>query len=125
MEMILVNDCLFCQISRGEIPAYKIYEDDLVLAFLDIHPNSNGHTLIIPKKHFHDFTDLDQETLLHIYEIAKKLTTYLEEKLPTTGLSLVTNYHDLQEVKHFHLHLIPRRDGAIKDIEEVYNLLKP
>ncbi len=117
-------DCLFCKIVKGEVLSYKIYEDEIVLAFLDIHPVSNGHILIIPKKHVHDFTNLDSETLLHIHMVAKNITTYLEEKLKITGLSLTTNYLDLQEIKHFHLHLIPKKTGKIKDLEEIYAILK-
>lgn len=117
-------DCLFCKIVGGEIPAYKIYEDEVVLAFLDIHPKSNGHVLIIPKEHIHDFMDLDSNTLLHIHMVAKNLATYLEDKLNITGLSLTTNYLDLQEIKHFHLHLVPKNNGKIKDVEEIYNILK-
>lgn len=117
-------DCLFCKISKGEIPAYKIYEDEIVLAFLDIHPKSNGHLLIIPKEHIHDFISLDSETLLHIHMVAKNLATYLEEKLQITGLSLTTNYLDLQEIKHFHLHVIPKSNGKLKKVEEIYDILK-
>ena len=117
-------DCLFCKIVKGEIPAYKIYEDEVVIAFLDIQPKSNGHVLLVPKKHVHDFMDLDHETLLHIHAVAKNLTTYLEEKLHITGLALTTNYLDLQEIKHFHLHLVPKSSGKIKKVEEIYDILK-
>lgn len=117
-------DCLFCKIIKGEIPSYKIYEDEFVIAFLDINPKSNGHTLIIPKDHANDFMDLDSNLLLHIHMVAKNIATYLEDKLNITGLSLVTNYLDLQEVKHFHLHLIPKEDGKLKKVEEIYNILK-
>lgn len=114
-------DCLFCKIGKGEIPSNKIYEDEICMAFLDINPRSNGHTLIIPKKHVHDFSDLDDETLLHINEVAKKLTNLLVEKLNTTGISLTTNYLDLQEVKHYHLHLVPRYEDKLLDVKDVYN----
>ena len=84
-------DCLFCKIANGEIPSYKIYEDDIVLAFLDINPDSDGHTLIIPKKHFKDLDDIDDETLNHVNKIAKKLKKLLEEKLNCDGMSLLQN----------------------------------
>ena len=74
-------DCLFCKIGTHEISSKIIYEDEIVIAFLDIHPSVNGHTLIIPKKHFHDFTELDQDTLFHMKEVAKKLSKQLMEKL--------------------------------------------
>lgn len=117
-------DCIFCKIGKGEIPSYTIYEDNLVIAFLDIHPQSNGHILIVPKEHINDFMDLDDATLLHIHKVAKEITKLLEDKLHITGLSLNTNYLDLQEIKHFHLHLVPKRCEELKDIEEIYNILK-
>lgn len=117
-------DCLFCKIIKGEIPAYKIYEDEKVIAFLDIHPKSNGHTLIVPKKHFIDLTDLNQETLLHIFEIAKKIVKRLEEKLKATGFCINTNYLDTQEIKHFHLHIVPNSKEKIESIERIYKQLK-
>lgn len=117
-------DCLFCKIGKDEIPSYTIYEDDIVKAFLDIHPKSNGHILIVPKKHVHDFMGLEDATLLHIHEVAKKITKLLEEKLQITGLSLTTNYLDLQEIKHFHLHLVPKNNEKLKEVPDIYAILK-
>lgn len=117
-------DCLFCKIIEGEIPAYKVYEDDIVIVFLDIHPRSNGHTLIIPKKHFADFTELDSETLLHINMVTKNITTLLEERLNATGFCINTNYLDTQEIKHFHLHIVPSSKEKIVSVEEIYSKLK-
>jgi histidine triad (HIT) family protein len=91
----------------GEIPVKKIYEDDQVIAILDLHPSSDGHTLIIPKKHFEDMMSIDDETLLHIYSVAKKLSPILMEKMHATACSLRINYGDSQEIKHFHLHILP------------------
>ena len=73
-------DCLFCKIVSGKIPSYKIYEDELVYAFLDINPDSNGHTLLIPKKHYLDMNDIPLDTLTHIFKVAKELKVMLEEK---------------------------------------------
>ena len=116
-------DCLFCKIVDGSIPSKKIYEDDTVLAFLDINPDSMGHTLIIPKKHFKDITDID-ETLNHIFEVAKMLKIKLEEKLGCDGVTFVQNNGDVQEIKHFHLHLKPYyKENKNLDIEKVYELL--
>ena len=118
-------DCLFCKIVNGEIPSYKIYEDELVYAFLDINPDSNGHTLIIPKKHFLDLDEIDINTLTHILEVAKKLKLRLESKLNCDGLTLIQNNGDIQEVKHFHLHLKPYyKNSKIKSVEEIYTILK-
>lgn len=73
-------DCVFCKIIAGEIPSYTIYEDDIVKCFLDINPDSNGHTLIIPKKHIKDLTDMDQDTWNHILKIAQMLKKKIRGK---------------------------------------------
>ena len=128
-------DCIFCKIINGEIPSYKIYEDDIVLAFLDINPDCDGHSLIIPKKHFKDLNDIDDDTLLHIQNVAKILKKDLEEKLGCVGISLLQNNGEIQEVKHYHLHIKPfyrdkktmglsKHQENIKNVEEVYNILK-
>jgi histidine triad (HIT) family protein len=101
------KDCLFCKMVKGEIPCKKIYEDDKVMAILDLHPSADGHTLIIPKEHFTDFYDIDDETLTHIYGVAKKLAPILIDKIQAKSLSLRINYGDTQEIKHFHMHLLP------------------
>lgn len=117
-------DCLFCKILKGDIPSRKIYEDDYVLAFLDINPDTVGHTLIIPKKHYKDLDDIDSETLAHIISAAKVIKKRLQEKLKIDGLTLVQNNGDIQEIKHFHLHLKPYyKKGLIMNIEKVYELL--
>lgn len=119
-------DCIFCKIINNEIPSYKLYEDDTVLCFLDVNPMSNGHTLIIPKKHYKDFDDIDSTTLNHIFEIAKDIKKLLEDKLNIDGLSLIQNNGIAQEVKHYHLHLVPKysKKNEIKDVKEIYEILK-
>ena len=74
-------NCLFCKIINNEIPSYTVYEDEIVKAFLDINPDSNGHLLIIPKEHTLDLESIDMETLNHILIVAKKLKKILEDKL--------------------------------------------
>ena len=71
-----------------------------------------------------DFTELDSETILHINMVTKNITTLLEEKLGATGFCINTNYLDTQEVKHFHLHIVPSSKEKIKNVEEIYNKLK-
>ena len=128
-------DCIFCKIASGEMPSYKVYEDDIVYAFLDAYPDRDVHTLIIPKKHFTDLDDIDLETLNHINKTAKKIKKELEEKLGCIGLSLLQNNGSVQEVKHFHLHLKPYYKGLktmelikypdnIKKPKEIYEKLK-
>ena len=128
-------ECLFCKIINNEVPCLKIYEDDIVLAFLDINPDSDGHTLIIPKKHFTDLDDIDLETLNCINSAAKKIKNTLEDKLGCNGISLLQNNGSVQEIKHYHLHLKPyyknkksiemiKHSEFIKDPKEIYDLLK-
>lgn len=117
-------DCLFCKIVNGDIPSYKIYEDDKVIAFLDIHPRNNGHTLLIPKKHYTDFSELDDEILLHLHKITKNIVNVLREKLGSTGFCINTNYLDTQEIKHFHLHIVPSDQEKILEVEKIYFKLK-
>lgn len=118
-------NCIFCKIINGEIPSYTIYEDDIIKAFLDIDPKSNGHTLIIPKKHFQDISDIDDETLNYILKKAKDIKYILEEKLNIEGVTLVQNNGLSQEVKHYHLHLIPNyQNNELLNVEEVYKKIK-
>ena len=119
-------ECTFCKIINEDIPSYTIYEDDKVKAFLDIEPDVNGHTLIVPKKHYMDITDLDNETLSHIFDVARYLKSLMETKLQITGLTLVQNNGDVQEVKHFHLHLKPHylEEQVLLPVEDVYEKLK-
>ena len=118
-------DCLFCKIINNEIPSYKLYEDDYVLAFLDINPDSNGHTLVIPKKHIKDIMDLDNESLNHIMDVCRIIKQRLEEKLNIDGLTLIQNNGEVQEVKHYHLHLKPfyNEKQEIKDVKSIYEKL--
>ena len=128
-------DCIFCKIANGEIPSFKVYEDDIVLAFLDINPDSDGHTLIIPKKHFTDLDDIDSDTLAEIFKAAKLIKKMLEEKLGCEGIVLQQNNGFVQEIKHYHLHLKPyyknkisiemiKHNELIKDVKEIYDILK-
>ena len=100
-------DCIFCKIIDGSIPSYTIYEDEIVNLFLDINPLSNGHCLVIPKKHYLDLVEIDDEVLSHIMKVARNIKKLLEEKLNIDGLTLIQNNGEVQEVKHYHLHLKP------------------
>lgn len=119
------NKCIFCKIVNKIIPSNILYEDDIVIAFLDANPDSNGHTLIIPKKHYKDLDDIDMDTLSHILKIAKDIKNLLYEKLNCDGISLIQNNGECQEIKHFHLHLKPYYKKQIKkSIDEIYNIIK-
>ena len=121
-----IMDCLFCKIIKGDIPSYKIYEDDYVYAFLDINPDSNGHTLVIPKKHILDVDTMDNETIVKLFEVVKKIKKLLEEKLNCDGITLIQNNGDVQEVKHFHIHLKPYYNKKQKkiDIETIFKKIR-
>lgn len=103
-----MENCIFCKIGKGEIPSDKIYEDEKFLAFLDIKPVSDGHLLIIPKKHIVWMQDASDEIIAEIFKLTKKLMLALKNKLPCDYVqeSVVGN-----EIPHFHVHLIPRHNG--------------
>ena len=127
-------DCLFCKIINKEIPSSIIYEDSDVLAFLDINPTTNGDTLIISKKHYKHFLEVPNEILVKMYEVAQKLYPMYKEKLHCDGITISHNTDYGQEIKHFHIHFIPRYkdDGVrhlankemLKNIEEIHEILK-
>jgi len=115
-------DCLFCKIIESEIPAKVIYEDKSVIVIMNINPNSNGHSLVIPKAHFTDFEGIDDNTLISVNNATKRVKKYLYEALKPDGLVLTTNSGGAQEIKHYHLHLIPfyKDEQVIKNIDEIY-----
>ena len=108
--MPLIDDCVFCKIIRGEIPCSKLYEDDHVLAFLDIAPFNYGHALVIPKDHHHSITTLPSEFHAHIMSTACKVAVAQMRALKAEGFNLALNNGRCagQEVPHVHLHVIPR-----------------
>lgn len=126
-------DCIFCEIIKGNIPSKTVYEDDLVKVFLDINPNTNGHMLIVPKKHVVTVDDIDSGLASHILEVEKKLHNLLKEKLNIEGLTIVQNNNYGQDVKHYHVHLIPRysedcwkmhfRQDNLLEVDEIFKKL--
>ena len=112
-----MKDCLFCKIINNEIPSSTIYEDDLIKVFLDINPTTNGHMLIIPKKHHVNVMDIDENVVSHALKVIReKLYPMLKKNLGCDGLTIVQNNEDGQEVKHYHIHLIPRyQDDLVSD----------
>ena len=101
-------DCLFCKIIDGSIPSEKVYEDDKVMVFLDIKPTTNGDALVVPKEHYKDFLSVPDDLLMHMYDVIKKLYPIYQEKLQCDGLTICHNTDYGQEIKHFHIHFIPR-----------------
>lgn len=115
---------IFCKIINGEITGKKVFEDDIVMVIMDVNPVSNGHCLIIPKVHYQDLYDMDIKTLNHILSIARDVSKILMEKLSCDGITLIQNNGSVQEVKHFHLHLIPKYEGKDKvdlSVDDVFH----
>lgn len=114
----IMDDCLFCKILKGEIPCYKVYEDQEVLAFLDISQTTKGHTLVIPKKHYDSILYCPKDLLSKVMGVAQKIAQAEVLTLGAKGVNILTNAGEAagQTVKHFHVHVIPRysEDDKIK-----------
>ena len=108
-----MNDCLFCKILKGEIPNHTIYEDDNVLAFLDIHPHAKGHTLVILKDHSETFFDLDEDSITKLFNGVQKAMNRIEEVIKPDGYNVGWNQKEVagQVIPHLHVHIMPRWDG--------------
>ena len=104
-----MKDCIFCKIINGELPSKTVYEDDLIKVIMNINPNTNGHLLVLPKEHFVNINDITDEIITHSLKVIREnLYPLLKEKLNCEGLTIAENNELGQEIKHFHLHLIPR-----------------
>jgi histidine triad (HIT) family protein len=110
------DDCIFCKIIKGEIPNHTVYEDEHVLAFLDIFPHAKGHTVIIPKEHYESLEDLSEEQWKNISIALKETLQKVNEKLNPDGTNIGINNKEIagQVVPHVHWHIIPRykNDGG-------------
>lgn len=106
-------DCIFCKIIAGELPCTKVYEDNKVLAFLDIGPINPGHTLVIPKEHHKTLVDLPDESLKDVMPVTKKIGQAIISELGADGFNVGLNNGQAagQEVDHVHFHVIPRHKG--------------
>ncbi len=106
-------ECIFCKIISGSIPSYKVYEDELVLAFLDIYPCSEGHTVVLPKKHIERFTDLDVKDASDLFASVHKISKGLCKAFDLHGMNIGMNVGEVagQSIPHVHVHIIPRKEG--------------
>ena len=104
--------CIFCKIANGEIPSYKVYEDNDFLAFLDLSQTTKGHTLIIPKKHYSNLLEVNFEELSNLFNIVQKISKAIQKTTNATGFNILNNCGTSagQTVMHFHIHIIPRYD---------------
>ncbi|MBW1669693.1 MAG: HIT family protein [Deltaproteobacteria bacterium] len=109
-----MTDCLFCKIVNGEIPCVKVYEDEKTLAFEDINPISEGHTLIIPKRHAENLWEIPAEDLAAVHMASQKVARAIKKALNPTGIAALqlNGKGANQVVLHYHLHLVPRASGA-------------
>ncbi|MGE6261004.1 HIT family protein [Heyndrickxia sporothermodurans] len=105
-----MSDCIFCKIVNGEIPSAKVFENEHVVAFLDISQVTKGHTLVIPKIHKENVFELTPEIAANLFEVVPQIANALKQEFNPIGMNLVNNNgeHAGQSVFHFHLHLIPR-----------------
>lgn len=113
------NNCIFCKIAAGEIPSKTIYEDDRFRVIMDLGAASEGHALILPKDHYANLMELDEETASSVLPLAGKISRAMMKSLDCDGLNLVQNNGEEagQTVMHFHLHMIPRYKGGNEVIE--------
>ena len=115
-----MEECLFCKIINKQIPAKTVYEDEKVLVFLDINPVSDGHLLIIPKKHVKNVLELPKDLAADMVEIIQaKIYPLLKDKLQIDGMTVIQNNEYGQEVPHYHIHIIPRyQEDGIKTVRK-------
>ena len=106
-------DCIFCKIIKGDIPSFKIYEDEYTYVFLDIAKDVDGHTLVVPKKHVTNVIDCDEQTLIHVSKTIKKISNYYVEKCGYDGVNILNASGSAaqQTVNHLHFHIIPRKNN--------------
>lgn len=108
-----MDNCIFCKIIAGEIPSAVIFEDDEFKAILDRFPSNIGHVLILPKKHYTNIFDIDEEVAGRLFKLAVKIAKNIKEVLGIEAMNIIQNNGSLagQTVHHFHLHLIPRYEN--------------
>ena len=110
---MIKNDCIFCKMAAGQVPVTKIYEDEIVLAFLDIGPVSDGHTLVIPKQHFEKLHDCPPQLLGQVGSCLGRIARAVEVAMSSDGYNVLCNNGRAagQLVEHLHFHIIPRNSG--------------
>ncbi len=104
------DNCIFCKIANGDIPSDTVYEDDKFRVILDLSPAAKGHALILPKDHYANLYEIDDEALKGVSLVAKKVACAMKAGLGCEGLNIVQNNGELagQTVFHYHMHIIPR-----------------
>ncbi len=107
-----MDNCVFCRVVKGELPCWKVYEDDDVLAFFDVNPANEYHTLVVPKQHHSDIFDIPENLLISITKAIKQITTTLKDKVGINNLQIVNSSGSeaQQDVFHIHFHIVPRNN---------------
>ena len=110
------NNCIFCKLANGDIPTNSIYEDDEFKVILDASPATKGHALILPKNHFANLLEADDDVLAKALPLAKKIGNKMMKELGCDGINIIQNNGEAagQTVHHFHIHVIPRYEGDDK-----------
>jgi histidine triad (HIT) family protein len=108
-----VDGCIFCKIVRGEAPAYTVHEDDRILVFMDIFPVTDGHTLVVTKEHFETVFEATEESLQAVVAASRRISRAIQAVLDPDGLMVfqLNGRAAGQSVLHYHMHLLPRREG--------------
>ena len=134
-----MSECLFCKIANKEIEAKVIYEDENNLAFLDIYPHAPAHTVLIPKKHYHNILEVEDNEIPSLFVALKKTLALIQNAINPDGFTVGINHKEAagQVIPHLHIHLIPRfkNDGGgsihsvvlnkpKESIDEIYNKIK-
>lgn len=119
-------ETIFSQIIKNKLPSFKIYEDDKIIAILDINPKSEGHTLIIPKKYSRNIISIEENELVYCIKMAQKIANHIIKKLNVDGYRIITNAEasSKQIIFHTHFHIIPSPTNKKINIEEVFKLIK-
>ena len=132
-----MSDCIFCKIISGDIPSWKVFEDEWTFAFMDVAKDVDGHILVVPKTHAKNILDCDEETLAHVMNTVKRISNHLVNRCGYAGVNLLNASDECagQSVPHFHIHIIPRKpndaidawphfSGAKQEIEDVFNAVR-
>ena len=108
-----MDDCIFCKIIRGEVPSWKVYEDEHTFAFFDVNPINEYHTVVVPKKHYTDMFDIPEDEAISIMKTIKKIVNLYNEKLGINNIQIQNNSGEdaQQTVFHVHFHVLPRYSG--------------
>ncbi|GJM36472.1 MAG: hydrolase [Saprospiraceae bacterium] len=116
---MITDDCIFCKIVKGEAKSWKVWETEDVYAFLDIHPASRYHTLIIPKKHYVNIFDIPERELKEVIGVVRKISKLYESKLGIKNLQIISSNgrEGQQDVFHSHFHIVPRKKGDGQNIK--------